>query len=1007
MIAISIEKDGAWVDLELDQSKIYTSFSLSLRETDVEDPSGIFTNYSKTFSIDATKKNSKIFDYLNDVQSLISGKKQYNCIITVNGFLLDKGFIHIDSYSNNQFKCTFYSDLNLLFDKLNYNEDGTNRLLSDLYYGLYKLDSKTNNYVLLDRGEEQSSFYTWNADYITKSWDVLTDKAKYDAAPNKAIYKNITAAPIYTGYYDDFDNKTCLMYDAKTNPLLNSMFDLPKTDGQWSIFEYPRDMEQFECRDFRANQQPVAMKTELILDAITNPENNGGVNIYWDEAFNDKNSKYYKYYHDSWMIGGKMAEAENTTLYGTNLACNPKKAGNVVDVNDSWAYNIVFSTVYSTNTSTDTTDISDITNPYITLRLAPDVIEPNTDRVSNQFNGKLLFNGMVPRGNTRDNGNTWWSAERIMGGFYATVTITDPNKQITDPSAVIYTDNYLITTGPVLEDYDGYMYYLRTGAAACSDDLLSSGTKAIAIKASNLPKSKVITCEYIWNDAKHGYVRSGGRNINIPASILEGHNEIKISVTLLLFSICQSQKFVNWLSPIYDIDNFFFSTYVNTEMPASQNIGIFTGNKVIVNANHNYGSTFEWSSRTLGRVTFCDNTEVDVFNQVLPSVEGADTSQDVYDKVNLFNTFKYSPLDILLSFTKLLGLKFVPEVDGVHIYTRENYYTKKIIDINDLVDKSSGITIDYNAYQNKQYIYNYTKNDNYVEYLYNKKMKHDPNIVTITTDAIGQETNNVLDKLLYSNCLLYKLNSPYFNSQSMNNNPLLSGVHVVYNKRNADGNEEKIYHVHQKGYYIKKEDYYGNICLFDKDVKGISPDGLLLAFIDGKETYNGAGTPWIVSDNLRVMQQLVGENCHLMIPSTYAQNVSSEFGAGVSVDYRIKIVRSIPKFSPYSTDGVMCNTLIDNLDANITGVDDTVNNTKNIFELFHKQESNELYNIEQRILTCNVLLKNVDNINNLPRDFYMFKGCLWRLKEINELKLDHNATVAKVTFMKIIDLNDY
>lgn len=1003
MIDILIQKNTDWVALELDQSKIYTSFTLSLKDTDIENPTGIFTNYSKTFVVDATKTNKRIFDYIDNIQSLITGKKQYDCIIKHNGFLLDKGFIRIEEYINKQFKCTFYSDLNLLFNKLKYNDDGTNRLLSDLYYGFYKYDNKTNNYVLLDKGTEQSGFYTWNADYIKKSWEVLTQEQKYKEAPNKALYKNITAAPLYTGYFDDFDNKSCIMYNAHQNTWLNSIFNLPQTNGEWSIFEYPRDMEQFECRDFRANQQHVAMKTELVLDAITNPDNNGGINIFWDELFNDKDSKYYKFYHDTWMIGSTMAESENTTLNSLPLIANPKKSGNIIIADNSFSNETTFDTTYSTDIQTGNIELSAITNPYITLRIIPDMIESNMISSDNEFSGKLLFNAFVSADS--HGGGRWFKALKIMGGIYTTITITDATT-----NGIIFEDQYFITTGPVANDYNNYMNHLRTGANACQ----ASEQKNIALLVSNLQKSQLLTCEYIWDDAKHGYIRSGGKNIEIPASVFEGHNTVKCSINYKTFSINQQHRvegeshFVGY-SPTNALNNDFTATYINTSLsPSSDQSIIYPGSMVAVKCDFNYGSKYIHAYRTLGRITFCDNSDTEIYNQVLPIVDGADTSQDVYDKINLFNTFKYSPLDILLSFTKLLGLKFVSDIDGVHIYTREHYYTKKSINIDESVDITNGVNINYNAYQNKQYIYNYSNNDNYVEYLYNKKMKHDPNIVSITTDAVGKETTSVFDKLLYTNCLLYKLNSPYFNSQSLNNNPLLSGVHVVYNKRDDNDNEQKQYHVHPRGYYLKEEDNYGNICLFDKDVKDISPNGLLLAFIDGTEFYSGSGTPWIISDNLRVMQQLVGENCHLMIPGKTDQTVNAEIGEGASVEYTIKTVNAIPHFSPYNTTSQgLYNTLLNNLDVNITGVGGVIDETENVFELFHKQESNELYNTEQKILTLNVLLKNVDNINNLPRNFYVFQGNYWRIKEINELKLDHDSTIAKITFLKVIDINNY
>lgn len=103
------------------QVELYDQESLNLRINNVlYDPSSISTktaDYSFSFNLPITNKNSKIFNYANNTAKLNKFNKNFNCIVYSDDIEIFKGKLKLSSIDNDNFKC------NLVNIKVNKVED--------------------------------------------------------------------------------------------------------------------------------------------------------------------------------------------------------------------------------------------------------------------------------------------------------------------------------------------------------------------------------------------------------------------------------------------------------------------------------------------------------------------------------------------------------------------------------------------------------------------------------------------------------------------------------------------------------------------------------------------------------------------------------------------------------------------------------------------------------------------------------------------------------------------
>lgn len=298
MIELYINNNKVDIDRDIDIAMTYSS-------VDTSSPEAIKNSFSKSIELKGTATNNKLFGdiYQFDRSTIESddfygsnfdARKRVDFVLYNNGDIVDKGYFCLDSISIDgkdiTYSITLYGQLGDFFYNLQSTDDGEEKTLADLIY-------------------PQGDFtINWNKDFIYTGWNSL----RLNNSGNN-IWNKVVAVPSYSGNYDDFDNDVVLvnhydeLYEDKYLPTNKHRDDDPSkaitatTKFGWSIYKCDRDLDEWECRDLRSQYQRPAIKLEWILDAISDPQNNGGYTLQWDNDV--KNSAYY---NNTWVMLGRL-----------------------------------------------------------------------------------------------------------------------------------------------------------------------------------------------------------------------------------------------------------------------------------------------------------------------------------------------------------------------------------------------------------------------------------------------------------------------------------------------------------------------------------------------------------------------------------------------------------------------------------------------------------------------------------------------------------------------------
>ncbi len=376
---IKLYINGQIVDLN-DNTKI----SLNYTSQDLSQPEAIKNSYSTTFTVPSTANNNTLFNntFLFD-SNTNKYKNKLDALLTVDDTIVHKGYVVLNSIQHKQditnYSLTFYGDVGNFFYGLMYDDEGNEKTLASLYYKLQR-----GNFSTYTKEEEDSeTLVIFNSEWIKNSWDVLNDSTY-----SETTYGNITAIPTYSGLYDDFDSNKCIVsrysnyWPTGYDTIFNTTGGTVK-DGFYLV-EMPREMSEFEMKELRANRQRTGMKVSKILDAISDPDNNGGYEVEWDEEF--KNSKYYK---DSWVIFDRIAFDDNdnyTVKYA--LTYNPIVIGSGGTTLNTW------NSTYFTYNNSNVIDLTNVPQPQLRLHFTP-VLRVD-DEYKNNYTTALLGTPQSP-----------------------------------------------------------------------------------------------------------------------------------------------------------------------------------------------------------------------------------------------------------------------------------------------------------------------------------------------------------------------------------------------------------------------------------------------------------------------------------------------------------------------------------------------------------------------------------------------------------------------------------
>ena len=328
---------GKYVDVDDDQLFLFTYSNNS-----VESPEAIKNNYSKTITVKGTPNNNRLFDELYLLDSVINRfdtSKREEFELYDNGSLIESGYVKLNSIkyekNNPSYEITLYGMLGDFFYKLAYKDDSNDVELSlkDLQYNYKRLPvllgegdaapSQTVDSLSEDVDETKTIFY-WNADFIWNSWLMqFTDKYPHQ---NDCWEDFVTAAPVYSGYNEDFDNDvvvTNMNYPAGYENILPSTIrngsDTYSTKQNYAKIKADREMDQWEIRDLRSSVQRPALKLDKLFKKIVDYSKQNDYDIVFDKDIDftgEKDNALNNYFHKSYILLNALdTKTKQKTIY--------------------------------------------------------------------------------------------------------------------------------------------------------------------------------------------------------------------------------------------------------------------------------------------------------------------------------------------------------------------------------------------------------------------------------------------------------------------------------------------------------------------------------------------------------------------------------------------------------------------------------------------------------------------------------------------------------------------
>ena len=285
------------VDLD-DQSFILFNYQMD----DLSNPAIVRNSFSQQITLPGTPNNNRIFGGSFRADRRVGGqggntgtdfnasRKTPFTIYDEMNEILESGYVKLDSVVRNgadiQYKVTLYGGLGSFFYALSYDDGGNKRTLADLTY--------------LDTGNPDTELdFTINADAVQEAWARLrqeTAPAKWDVINFALAYNGIPDGnfspdkglidPVEVGLpsvITQGDGADTVNYTTKSG---YALVNLAEAQDEWAV------------KDLRSYLQRPVFSMKAFLEAICNPDNNGGYEV---DASVIQDGLTFGNFHDLWM----------------------------------------------------------------------------------------------------------------------------------------------------------------------------------------------------------------------------------------------------------------------------------------------------------------------------------------------------------------------------------------------------------------------------------------------------------------------------------------------------------------------------------------------------------------------------------------------------------------------------------------------------------------------------------------------------------------------------------
>lgn len=984
---------GKYVDVDDDQLFLFT-----YSNTSVESPEAIKNNYSKTITLTGTPNNNKLFDELYLVDSVINRfdtTKREPFELYDNGNLIESGYVKLNSIkyekNNPSYDITLYGMLGDFFYKLAYKDDSNDVELSlkDLQYNYKRMPvllgqgddapSQTVDSLSQDVDETNTLFY-WNSDFIWNSWLMqFTDKYPHQ---NECWEDFVTAAPVYSGYNEDFDNDvvvTNMNYPPKYDDIMPKSIkngsDTYSTKQNYAKIKADREMDQWEIRDLRSSSQRPAIKLDKLFKKIVDYSKQNGYDIVFDKDIDftgEKDNALNNYFHKSYILLNALdTSAEQTTLYSVS---SPEE---------------------------QTTSTSGWTEQNVKFN---DNLSADTSKYNVTYFNLLLNERFRPLDNN------------------------DAQSKINNSSNFLTTSAYLVNNDGYLRDkytslFGAFVYYFKIYDG---DNLVNEKVffvecckrkpkfrKQQQIVFDNSIRQWIV--DKIGHEVDYKIINENMINAVTPADtdnhFITFENDITLNFALPRSSNAKVKLLRNYIA-LERMPKYLLGLWY--ERP-NKMIYKFTGDSV-----YNY-STGKWPSSL---TNFTSQSIISTDSNVY---YGSQKFKSQYiSKADLFaNTA--SPFKYLVDWCKLFNMRFRTDITTKTIYIEQhnNYFVDKIVNLTNKIDYSKDFNINP-IYVDKR-IYKFgieADNENYAGYIYKKKYGSNYSSKMFNTKyEFDNETKQVFEDNTYKTNIDYLMSSPYFNTTLVKDNIQYPNMLLMPKYEYTLWNNEEEYSQTMFGlqsYYniLPKDDAFYKQCLFDKENKTLESMNSLVMFdrLYIMPEQKGDYKPYMLTDDLPVLLALNNDNnCYLnayyndakhYTPDTYwklrTQNgIIDKYGTTGKIGiwtFMLPIMNNnTSEMNNYSQSYYF-------KEPNPKFEHNDFDSNACIFDRYWSDYINDVFDKNTKVIECYAFLDEMP-VDAL-RKFYLINNSLWAIQEITDYNYKSKEPT-KLTLIRVKNKYNY
>ena len=688
--------------------------SFTIQLSDASDPSAVKNNYSQNVTVEATPQNTEVLGLFFEFNATTGGNA-FNPKIRNSFTLLDDncnvfqtGYCKMISATTKgkktEYTLALYGLLGDFFYNLKTDDFGEEMNLGDLLYKPFDYPDENGNI-------DDWSDVVWNARYLRGLSNYLerTDGNKRFRA-NKGIGYCFTDS----GLYPDFDNNKVVLgwmnkgSDPKYNefrsyiPPIKQEFNggtlvgnyLPYiyNNQAYTLLEYNQDLKDYELDVYCAHYMRPTFYLPMVLEACSNPDNNGGYEVEWDETILDSLE-----YQNAWLLFDRFDFNQNRDTYNLPAVIDNKN----ISVSD-WATTNVAKKA-NPNPDNDWYFVYNCTSMrYPSLFTRPLAFLEIDNTVKQRISSGYIpaLNGQVTRSYTVDTNRIY------MGGMIVEVEAYDYYT-----NEVYATDYRFLTTNTLLLSESNNMSMINV-----IDPTTHQGNNTVYGKAYNVLLAMILG--QIGFDKQEKYL-SINRNI---------YTNFRLDSFFGFEPIIPDSEFLSTVP--FELNLPWKTDYIWGEVPNNCSTLSYRLKTRWINITYDV-NTQEYSWSFAPRLMYKDPStsvlfyvpkksvmlnSVEKLYNAYPTDELTNAVYNSYGDTPFIKGLNYNiskefffrntkpPLEYLLSYTKMSNFKYI--VDNLNkkikIVTSETFYeNKELVDLSDMVDYSKEIKVEPYIYDCK------------------------------------------------------------------------------------------------------------------------------------------------------------------------------------------------------------------------------------------------------------------------------------------------------------------